>query len=409
MKDIESANLLTLAPRDMLYPPASVWESQQTLDAFLKDRGPFGGTFADVLVSYLVAKDKGAANAFFVLDPDGDSSKARAAVPPILLGQGERTQTDWLYQFLLNPQQVRKMTVLRMPKFNMSSREARALADYFAAVERIENPGIGLKHPYETIPQQEPLTEAFWLQKNAEYIAKLGAAKVKDAEGKDVTQLDKRIEELTPIWQRILGDLKAKEADAKTKMDAAKSRLDQAVKAEEAEKDMAKKAALEAAKKSEESAFQAWESEWKTLAEQVANSTLEKQKESWKTEQAYVTDAFRIVANKQLCMQCHQIGPTPVNNQIQGPPLYLSHQRLRPGWLERWIATPQRFLTYGSSMPNNFPVDKLQYQESMVGTPLEQVIGIRDSLMAFPRVSALPVNQLWALPLPADTKKGDKK
>jgi hypothetical protein len=61
-------------------------------------------------------------------------------------------------------------------------------------------------------------------------------------------------------------------------------------------------------------------------------------------------------------------------------------------------------------MPNNFPVDKVgQYQELMVGAPLEQVIGIRDLLMAYPRASALPVNHYWALPLPGETKKGDKK
>ena len=39
-------------------------------------------------------------------------------------------------QVLLNPQPVRKMAVLRMPKFNMSPDEARTLVDYFAAVER---------------------------------------------------------------------------------------------------------------------------------------------------------------------------------------------------------------------------------------------------------------------------------
>src|SRR5205814_794939 len=153
---------------------------------------------------------------FFVRDGDGDSSKARAAVPPILLGQGERTQTKWLYEFLLNPPAVRKMVVLRMPKFNMSPDEARALVDYFAAVERLENPGIGLTFPYEAIPQQEPLTDAYWIVKNMEYVAKLKAGNLKDAGGKDLSLYDKRLEELRPIWQQILKDMEAKEAEAKT-------------------------------------------------------------------------------------------------------------------------------------------------------------------------------------------------
>src|SRR5207253_2318545 len=112
-----------------------------------------------------------------------------------------------------------------------------------------------------------------------------------------------------------------------TKMDAAKTRVDSAKKAEDAEKDMAKKTPLEAARKNEEGVFQAWEAEWNTLSAQVKKSSIEEQRKTWEMEEAYVTDAFRIVANKQLCMQCHQIGTAPVTNQIQGPPLYLSHQR----------------------------------------------------------------------------------
>ncbi len=408
MKDIGTFSLLSLAPRDMIYPPERVWDTPETLAAFLKDRGPFGGTFADLLVELLVEEDKGKPPPAFTRDggPETDSSKARAAVPPILLGQGERTQPEWLYKFLLNPEPVRKMVVLRMPKFNMSPDEARTLVDYFAAVERTENSGIGLKYPYETIPQQEPLTEAFWLRKNMEYVARLKATKTKDGQGKEVTYYDRRVEELTPVWQQIAKDLEVKQADAKAKMDAVKPRVDQAKKAVEAEKDMAKKTALDATLKNEEGLFQTWEAEWTALSEQVKKSTVDEQRKIWANEQAYVTDSFRVLANKQLCLQCHEIDKRPNTNQIQGPPLTLAHERLRPGWVERWVATPQRFLTYNSQMPINFPANKEgQYQELFVGTPLEQVIAVRDLLMTYPKVSALPVNHYWTLPLPGDAKK----
>ena len=65
--------------------------------------------------------------------------EARIAGPPILIGQGERTQGEWLYKFLLNPDPIRKETVLRMPRFNMSPQEAKALVSYFAGVERIKS------------------------------------------------------------------------------------------------------------------------------------------------------------------------------------------------------------------------------------------------------------------------------
>ena len=78
-------------------------------------------------------------------------------VPPVLAWQGERTQPDWLYQFLLDPTKVRELTVLRMPKFNMSDEEARALVDYFGAVGKHVNPNIDLKYPYPKVPQHADL------------------------------------------------------------------------------------------------------------------------------------------------------------------------------------------------------------------------------------------------------------
>src|SRR5262249_50852690 len=154
---------------------------------------------------------------------------ARAAVPPILLSQGERTQTEWLYNFLLNPQQIRRMTVLRMPRFNMSKDEARTLVDYFGAVERMQNPKTGLSLPFETITQHEDLSEDFWLRKNAEYVSRLKATKAKDEAGNELpySNYKKRVDELEPVWQQIQEDNKARLADAKAKLAQIESRLKQ--------------------------------------------------------------------------------------------------------------------------------------------------------------------------------------
>src|SRR5439155_3824424 len=46
----------------------------------------------------------------------------------------------WLHDFLLDPYPIRPATFLRMPRFNMSSGEATALANYFAAVSNAEFP-----------------------------------------------------------------------------------------------------------------------------------------------------------------------------------------------------------------------------------------------------------------------------
>lgn len=69
--------------------------------------------------------------------------------PPPLFGEGVKVQTEWLYRFLREPDQIRYLkTGLRMPKFNMSPEEARVLANYFAAAD-------GAIYPYEAIPQSD--------------------------------------------------------------------------------------------------------------------------------------------------------------------------------------------------------------------------------------------------------------
>ena len=72
-----------------------------------------------------------------------NSQYSYAAAPPSLIREGEKAQPGWLYQFLLNPIQLRPLAVLRMPKFSLSEDEAMALVNYFTAVDRRTNPGIG--------------------------------------------------------------------------------------------------------------------------------------------------------------------------------------------------------------------------------------------------------------------------
>lgn len=88
-----------------------------------------GGDFAEWLVEDLMKTKTG-----------GNRSLAWQASPPPLYQEGFKVQTPWLYQFLLEPTQLRYTTVLRMPKFNLSEKEAQTLANYFAAVDGAEFP-----------------------------------------------------------------------------------------------------------------------------------------------------------------------------------------------------------------------------------------------------------------------------
>ena len=59
------------------------------------------------------------------------------------MNEGNKVQTQWLHDFLLNPYPIRPAVVLRMPRFNMSSEEASQLANYFAAVDDAQYPVPG--------------------------------------------------------------------------------------------------------------------------------------------------------------------------------------------------------------------------------------------------------------------------
>jgi mono/diheme cytochrome c family protein len=420
MHDIRSAYTLRLPARSMVYPPPEALKSDATLQTFLQDHGPLGGTFADLLVKYLIDKDVGSPEKRYSPDQFGDSSNGRIAVPPLLVGQGERTQGEWLFRFLLDPTPVRRMTVLRMPKFNMSKDEARALVEYFAAVERIINPGTGLEHPFETIQQQEDLNSEYWRNKASEYVDRLKQVQSNDDKGRLRSLYDQRREELLPIWEQILKDYEGERQAAKAKYEAAAQRLKSARQADDKvketlgkEQDPAKKKSLEEsasltdqAAKDAEKAESAWGSELKRLEALVKENSVQEQERAWRESDVYVTDGFKLLANPQLCLGCHQVGVLqPTQKLTEGPPLHLASKRLRPGWLQRFLASPQKFLTYNTVMPSNFPATaKDLYPQWCVGTPLEQVTAIRDVLMMYPRASALPVNRYWALPMIGEKK-----
>lgn len=60
--------------------------------------------------------------------------------PPILNGQGEKVQPEWLYEFLKSPIPIRPWLEVRMPTFHFSDTDARTAVDYFIAQAKLENP-----------------------------------------------------------------------------------------------------------------------------------------------------------------------------------------------------------------------------------------------------------------------------
>jgi hypothetical protein len=107
--------------------------------AWIKRRLPtFGGDLTKWLLPRAVELEKEA-------NPQADGKQVYGWLPPPLLGEGNKVQTEWLYEFLLEPHKIRPAVLMRMPKFNMSSQEATDLANYFAAKDNAS-------YPYEADP-----------------------------------------------------------------------------------------------------------------------------------------------------------------------------------------------------------------------------------------------------------------
>ncbi|HZD41120.1 MAG TPA: c-type cytochrome, partial [Terriglobales bacterium] len=60
--------------------------------------------------------------------------------PPVLNGEGEKVQSDWLFSFLKAPFSIRPWLALRMPTFGFSDEEANQLVSYLNGLSHVEVP-----------------------------------------------------------------------------------------------------------------------------------------------------------------------------------------------------------------------------------------------------------------------------
>ena len=101
-----------------------------------------GGVLTRYLVPRVTALDKAELG-------KARGTEAMGWLPPPLIGEGKKVQPSWLHDFLLDPYPIRPAVYLRMPRFNMTSGEATALVNYFAAADNAN-------YPYELNPEKQP-------------------------------------------------------------------------------------------------------------------------------------------------------------------------------------------------------------------------------------------------------------
>ncbi len=119
--------------QNLMVPMKRVVKQYPTVEELKENPAGFGGYLGRLIYTAVLATEK-------QTNPNAKADEAWGWLPPPLAGEGRKVQSGWLHEFLLDPYPIRPAVVLRMPKFNMSSAEASALAGYFAAIDNADSP-----------------------------------------------------------------------------------------------------------------------------------------------------------------------------------------------------------------------------------------------------------------------------
>ena len=92
-----------------------------------------------------------------------------------------------------------------------------------------------------------------------------------------------------------------------------------------------------------------------------------------KSDQTHVNGALKIVTDNNYCIKCHLVGDfAPAgSDRAKAPHLDQVYRRLRPEYIEAWVANPKRILPY-TGMPVNIPFDKPVNQDLLKGDSMYQ-------------------------------------
>ncbi|OJW08773.1 MAG: hypothetical protein BGO49_08250 [Planctomycetales bacterium 71-10] len=103
----------------------------------------------------------------------------------------------------------------------------------------------------------------------------------------------------------------------------------------------------------------------------------------------YLGSGFAMMAAKgSPCIQCHAVGPFKPDagpDAVNGPDLRQVADRLRPDYLERWLANPRRLVPY-TGMPQNIAPrgpSQMPPPPTFENQPVEMIRAMRDALLNY--------------------------
>ena len=125
----------------------------------------------------------------------------------------------------------------------------------------------------------------------------------------------------------------------------------------------------------------------------------------------YLTEAWKML-NGPVCIKCHFVGGRQLKaakpeDSIRGPNLEGVANRLRPDWTLLWLYRPTWITPY-TSMPQNFPPTKKQFEDVLGGDANLQTIAVRDALMNYHRLMERDGRVVYDPPLPTAENEGEQ-
>jgi mono/diheme cytochrome c family protein len=98
-----------------------------------------GGTIQSTLVDWLVT--------YQGKDANDAQSVVRSFSPPNLIGEGQKVQAQWLFEFLHDPTPIRPWLHVRMPTYSFHAGQINSLIKYFNYLDDQEFPFTDTYHP----------------------------------------------------------------------------------------------------------------------------------------------------------------------------------------------------------------------------------------------------------------------
>lgn len=311
----------------------------------IKTTPAWGGTFVDLVMDYYLnpwGYDEETDEDFSLTgDPDGEGrvqdvdgewrdfteeqyDKIRwTYAPPVLIGEGDKLQRDWFFNFLIDPTLLRPQIRVKMPTFNWAEGEAGAVADYFAAKAKIDWP-----KEYARQLQME-----------------LGVGPDEIAEGiRDLRLSGSSPAQVQGIADGLPVETRAGLPNLLKYGDAAGFRMASAV------------------NPSYEPILPRTPGGLEPFLNEVTD---------------FYTTIHGLIADPAgpTCTQCHFLAGEPPTNEAPigwAPDLSHTRDRLRPDWLTKWLTDPSKIYP-GTTMPANFDAGLTQWQEFYAAPSSEQI------------------------------------